>query len=92
MLPVMLTGYYINNGSWEGVEPDIAEAGLLIGAPVSLADTDGTVVASTSTDLIGQTVGSIHDVNITIPVVGEGTIPIGTVYVQYLMSVLMKPF
>jgi signal transduction histidine kinase len=86
MLPVMLTGYYINNGSWEGVQPDIAEAGLMIGAPITLADKDGIVIASTEALLIGQTAANIPDVNVTIPVIGERDILIGRVYVQHNIS------
>ena len=41
MLPMMLMGYYTSNGSWEGVQQDIEEAGLLIGAPVTLTDEQG---------------------------------------------------
>lgn len=86
MLPVMLTGYYINNGSWEGVQPDIAEAGLMIGAPITLADKDGIVIASTEALLIGQSAANIPDVNVTIPVIGERDILIGRVYVQHNIS------
>lgn len=86
MLPVMLTGYYINNGSWKGVQPDIAEAGLMIGAPITLADKDGIVIASTEALLIGQTAANIPHVNVTIPVIGERDILIGRVYVQHNIS------
>ena len=86
MLPVMLTGYYINNGSWEEVQPDIAEAGMMIGAPVTLADKNGVVVASTETGLIGQDKINIPNVNVSIPVIGENNILIGTVYVQHNIS------
>ncbi len=86
MLPVMLTGYYVNNNSWEGVQSDIADAGLMIGAPVILADKDGVVIAGTKQDLIGQTALRIPDVNITIPVLGEGNMLVGTVYVLHSTS------
>ncbi len=86
MLPMMLTGYYARNGSWEGVQPDIEEAGLMIGAPIALTDKDGRVVASTETILTGQTAADIPDVNVTIPVIGEGDILIGRIYVQYNIS------
>jgi len=86
MLPVMLTGYYINNGSWEGVQPDIAETGLMIGAPITLTDEDGIVIASTQPFLMGQTAADIPNVNVTIPVVGESDKLIGRVYVQNNVS------
>lgn len=86
MLPVMLTGYYINNGSWDGVQSDIAEAGLLIGAPIALTDKDGIIVAGTDPLLTGQTSADIPDVNVTIPVIGERGTLIGKVYVQNNIS------
>jgi len=86
MLPVMLTGYYINNNSWKGVQSDIAEAGLMIGAPVILADKNGVVIAGTQLDLIGQKALIIPDVNITIPVIGERNQLAGTVYVLHSTS------
>jgi two-component system, OmpR family, sensor histidine kinase BaeS len=86
MLPVMLTGYFINNGSWEGVQPDIAEAGIMIGAPITLTDMGGIVIASTQTSLIGEHAKNIPNVNVTIPVIGEGNILIGSVYVHHNVS------
>ncbi|MEA3336784.1 MAG: hypothetical protein U9R25_12795 [Chloroflexota bacterium] len=53
MLPVMLTGYYARNGSWKGVQPDIEEAGLMIGAPITLGDERGRIIAGTQSDLMG---------------------------------------
>lgn len=86
MLPVMLTGYYARNGSWEGVQPDIEEAGLMIGAPVTLADEQGVIIATTQSDLLGQTASNIPNINITIPVLDGSNATIGTVYVQRNIS------
>lgn len=86
MLPVMLTGYYARNGSWAGVQPDIEEAGLMIGAPVTLADGQGRIIASTQSDLPGQSAEQIPNINITIPVVDGSSATIGTVYVQRNIS------
>ena len=86
MLPVMLTGYYARNGSWAGVQPDIAEAGLMIGAPISLADEQGRIIGTTQAELMGQTATKIPNINVTIPVLdGRGT-TIGTIYVQRNLS------
>ncbi|HEC61788.1 MAG TPA: HAMP domain-containing protein [bacterium] len=86
MLPMMLTGYYARNGSWEGVQPDIEEAGLMIGAPITLTDEQERIIASTESDLMGQDAGNIPNINVTIPVIdGKGT-TIGTVYVQHNIS------
>jgi signal transduction histidine kinase len=35
MLPVMLSGYYTAHGTWAGVQPNIDQASILIGAPVT---------------------------------------------------------
>jgi len=86
MLPVMLTGYYIRNGSWMGVGQDIEEAGLMIGAPIALTDQTELIIAATRSDLIGQTASDIPDVNVTIPVIDGSNIVIGTIYVQYNIS------
>ncbi len=86
MLPVMLTGYYIRNGSWEGVGQDIEEAGMMIGAPIVLTDHEGLVIAATQSDLMGQNGSNIPDVNVTIPVVDGSNTVIGTIYVQHNIS------
>lgn len=86
MLPVMLTGYYARNGSWEGVQPDIEEAGLMIGAPVTLVDEQGYIIATTQPDLMGQTASNIPNINVTIPVLDGSSATIGTVYVQRNIS------
>lgn len=86
MLPLMLTGYYARNGSWEGVQPDIEEAGLMIGAPITLTDEQGRIIAATQSDLMGQDAANIPNINVTIPVVDENHTTIGTVYVQRNIS------
>ena len=86
MLPVMLTGYYARNGSWAGVQTNIEEAGLMIGAPVSLVDDRGQIVATTQSELRGQAASNIADVNISLPVLDNHGTTIGTVYVQRNLS------
>lgn len=54
MLPVMLAGYYANNGSWEGVQADIVKAGYMIEAPLALTDAQGSIVAATRSGLLGK--------------------------------------
>jgi signal transduction histidine kinase len=82
MLPVMLTGYYAKNGSWAGVQPDLNEAALMIGAPLSLADGQGRIVAATQPELLGQTAAAIPNINVTIPVLDGSGATLGVVYVQ----------
>jgi len=86
MLPVMLTGYYARNDSWEGVQSDIEEAGLMIGAPVTLVDQQGRIIATTQPDLMGQTASNIPHINVAIPVLDGNNKTIGTVYVQRNIS------
>lgn len=86
MLPVMLTGYFIRNGSWDGVQEDIEEAGMMIGSPIVLTDQDGLIIAATQFKLMGQTASDILNVNITIPVIDGSNIIIGTIYVQHNLS------
>jgi two-component system sensor histidine kinase BaeS len=86
MLPVMLTGYYARNGSWAGVQADIEEAGLMIGAPLSLADERGRIIATTQAELMGQAAATLSNINVTIPVLDGSNTAIGTVYVQRNLS------
>ncbi len=81
MLPVMLTGYYTANGAWEGVQADIDEASLIIGAPVTLADEQGRIVAAAQPDLIDRQAADVPNLGQEIPVLGDKGTPIGAVYV-----------
>jgi len=79
MLPVMLAGYYSAHGTWEGVQPNIDQASILIGAQVALVDTQGRIVAASQREMIGQ-IASIAP-SLMIPVVGNGGTIIGEVHV-----------
>ena len=79
MLPVMLAGYYTAHGTWEGVQPNIDQASLLIGAQVTLADARGRIVAASRCELVGQLAEA--DLGLAIPVAGSGGATVGTVYV-----------
>ncbi len=81
MLPVMLTGFYTANGAWEGVQADIDEASLIIGAPVTLADAQGRIVAAAQPDLIDRQAADIPNLGQEIPVLGDKGTTIGAVYV-----------
>ena len=81
MLPVMLAGYYAGHGTWEGVQPDIDQASVLIGAQVALADTQDRIVAASRRDLIGRAVDDDPALSLAIPVVGSGGKTVGTAYV-----------
>jgi two-component system sensor histidine kinase BaeS len=79
MLPVMLAGYYSAHGTWEGVQPNIDQASILIGAQVALVNTQGRIVAASQREMIGQ-IASIAP-SLMIPVVGSGGTIIGEVHV-----------
>ena len=81
MLPVMLTGYYTAQGTWDGVQTDIDEASSIIGAPVTFANADGRIVAAVQADLIGRQATEIPNLGQDFPVLGEKGTTIGTVYV-----------
>jgi signal transduction histidine kinase len=81
MLPVMLAGYYTRHGTWDGVQPDVDQASVLIGAQVTLADAGGRIVAASRRDLLGQTIGDESALGLAIPVVGSGGSTVGTAYV-----------
>lgn len=80
MLPVMLAGYYAAHGTWEGVQPDIGQASFLIGAQVTLADTQGRIVAASESALLGQQVGDGEALGLALPVEVSGGTLIGTAY------------
>ena len=81
MLPVMLAGYYSAHGTWDGVQPDIDHASLLIGAQVALADAQGRIVAASERALVGRQPGSGQALGLSTPVRGSGGTIIGTAYV-----------
>lgn len=81
MLPVMLAGYYTGHGAWEGVQPDIDRAGVIIGAQVTLADAQGRIVAASRPELIGRPAAEVLPLGLAIPVVGSGGVTVGTAYV-----------
>ena len=88
MLPVMLAGYYTAHGTWEGVQPNIDQASLLIGAQVTLADAHGHIVAASRRELVGQMAGA--DLGLAIPVAGSGGATVGTVYAVGLGVLLAR--
>jgi two-component system sensor histidine kinase BaeS len=81
MLPVMLAGYYSAHGSWDGVQPNVDQASLLIDAQVTLTEADGRIVAATDRTHIGQTVGDTAALGTAIPIVGSGGGTVGIVYI-----------
>ncbi len=79
MLPVMLSGYFTAHGAWDGVQANIDQASIMIGAQVTLADTQGRVVAASQRELVGQLASG--NLGLRIPVAGSGGAALGTVYV-----------
>ena len=81
MLPVMLAGYYAAHGTWEGVQPNIGQAAMLISGQVVLADAQGRIVAASQPDLVGQSISDDRALGTAIPVIGSGGTTVGIVYV-----------
>jgi signal transduction histidine kinase len=50
-----LSNYYHQQGSWEGVQPFVAQWGNLYGRRIILTDNNGTVVADSEEELLGET-------------------------------------
>jgi len=46
--------YYHEHGGWEGIQPFVEQCGGLYGRRIILTDTDGTVVADSQGDLLGE--------------------------------------
>lgn len=81
MLPVMLSGYYTERGSWDGVQSSVDQASLMIGAQVALAGEDGRVVAASIREWIGQDADEITEFELALLVPGLAGRKLGTVYV-----------
>ena len=57
-LGYLLAHYYEENGTWDGIQPQIAQLGQIVGQRVVLAGADGKILADSDNKLIGQQVGS----------------------------------
>ena len=51
---VELSSYYYQQGSWEGIQPFMAQWGNLYGRRIILTDNNGTVVADSEEELLGK--------------------------------------
>ena len=51
---VELSSYYYQQGSWEGIQPFVAQWGNLYGRRIILTDNNGTVVADSEEELLGK--------------------------------------
>lgn len=54
LLGTTLSNYYGSHGSWDGVQPDLDQLALTVGTTITISDADGTIVAATERDRIGQ--------------------------------------
>jgi signal transduction histidine kinase len=57
-IATMLTNFYTNSKTWNGIQPIISQIGVMSGERIVLADTKGVVVADSEQMLVGKTVGS----------------------------------
>jgi signal transduction histidine kinase len=49
-----LSFYYLHRGDWTGIQPFVEQWGNLYGQRIILTDTDGTVVADSDAELLGE--------------------------------------
>jgi signal transduction histidine kinase len=81
MLPVMLSGYYTERSSWDGVQSSVDQASLMIGAQVALAGEDDRIVAASTREWVGQDAEDKTEFELALPVLGSAGRKLGTVYV-----------
>jgi len=53
-----LSGYYLHQGGWEGIQPFVEQWGNLYGQRIILTDASGTAVADSEGELLGERYGS----------------------------------
>jgi len=53
-MEIELSHYYLQQGSWEGIQPFVEQWGNLYGQRIILTDANGTVVADSERDLLGE--------------------------------------
>jgi signal transduction histidine kinase len=56
-IEVMLGSFYLQQGSWTGVQPVVEQAAQVAGARIVLSSPDGRVVADSDSQLVGQALG-----------------------------------
>ena len=79
-----LVRYYYRVGSWEGIQPFMNHIANLYGQHIILTDADGTVVADSEGEILGQQhPPDLAGITISLPW-AEGTL--GTLYVSALPS------
>ncbi|GAH45438.1 unnamed protein product, partial [marine sediment metagenome] len=53
-MEIGLSGYYLQRGDWEGIQPFVEQWGNLYGQRIILTDANGIVVADSEGDVLGE--------------------------------------
>ncbi|MCK5213139.1 MAG: hypothetical protein KAQ74_04380, partial [Dehalococcoidia bacterium] len=53
-LQFQLDNYYRNSGGWQGIQPYISQMGHIYEWHIIVADSDGTIVADSESDMLGM--------------------------------------
>lgn len=82
MFPVMLAGYYEQQGGWHGVAGELDRAALMVGQPLVLADSQGRIVAATEREQVGKLAAGLSGLGEGMVVVLADGQMVGTVFVR----------
>jgi len=78
-MEIGLSGYYLQQGDWEGIQPFVEQWGNLYGQRIILTDANGIVVADSEGDVLGESYAPDSPGRPLSPSWQEGTI--GTLYI-----------
>ena len=53
-LRIQLTNYFIHSGGWDGIQPYIEQMGRIYEWHIIVADSDGTVIADSESEMLGK--------------------------------------
>jgi signal transduction histidine kinase len=53
-MEIVLSGYYLQRGDWEGIQPFVEQWGNLYGQRIIVTDANGSVVADSEGDVLGE--------------------------------------
>lgn len=79
-MEIVLSGYYLQRGDWEGIQPFVEQWGNLYGQRIILTDANGSVVADSEGDVLGESYAPDSPGRPLSPPWQTGTI--GTLYIE----------
>ena len=71
-----LSRYYYQQGSWEGIQPFVKQWGNIHGQRIILTDNQGTVIADSQGELLGELYQADTPGRVILPLWGEGTVAV----------------